>query len=665
MTTPKSSSAPPASRPARPALTTEDYASLERSFISPDLANAAGLYRVPSIDGREIVGRSGGGDYAGIVFPYRWPGAKGDILHRLRLDHPPFENGKPQHKYLTAPRERNRLYLPPCDPKLLSDSSVPIVLTEGEKKCLALWRAARDSANGTGTPSFLPIALAGVWNFRGTIGTVTNAKGERTPEKGVIPDFDRLQWTGRKATIVFDSNAASNPSVNAARRELARQLTRRGAEVWIADLPEAPNVNGIDDYLGLFGLASGLEVLRHAHRYEWRKELMVSDTTGKPLGILANVITALRSAPEWCGVLAFDEFSQRVTTLRETPWGPVEIWTEQEDRLCADWMQHRGLRIGVNDAAAAVETIARDSHYHPVRAYLDALEWDGNGRLNDWLTLYLGAEPSDLIRAFGSKWLISAVVRIYKPGAKADHCLILEGKQGTYKSTAIRILGEPWFTDDVPDLGSKDAGFSTLGAWIIELPELDAISRAEMSRVKSFLSRPVDHFRPPYGKRYVDFPRQCVFAGTVNHSEYLRDETGGRRFWPVAVGVINLDALRRDRDQLLAEAVARYRRGEKWWLDSGLNEEAMKEQDARYMQDDWESPIAAWLKTSFGVLPHKTANVSTADVLKNALCKPTGDWQHKDTIRVGTILRRLGWEPGERKAGDERTRRYSPKPLKS
>src|SRR5262249_13172061 len=168
-------------------LTRDDYAALERSWITREIADAAGIYRLPSIEARDLIGRKGGGDYGGIVFPYSWPRMKGVILHRLRLDHPPLEaDGRPQHKYLTAPGERNRLYLPPCDPKLLSDIALPVVLTEGEKKALALWRAARESANGTGTPTFLPIAISGVWNFRGVTGIRNNAKGERTPETGVI-----------------------------------------------------------------------------------------------------------------------------------------------------------------------------------------------------------------------------------------------------------------------------------------------------------------------------------------------------------------------------------------------------------------------------------------------------------------------------------------------
>jgi predicted P-loop ATPase len=290
------------------------------------------------------------------------------------------------------------------------------------------------------------------------------------------------------------------------------------------------------------------------------------------------------------------------------------------------------------DAGKAAETVARERSFHPVRAYLDALQLDKIGRLEDWLTLYLGVEQSDLTRAFAAKWLISAVARIYEPGCKADHCLIAEGPQGALKSTAFRLLGQPWFTDDIADLGSKDSSLATIGAWIIELPELDAMGRAELSRIKASISRPTDRFRPPYGRRLIESPRQCVFVGTVNHSEYLRDETGGRRFWPVRVGRIDVDSLRRDRDQLLAEAVAAYRKGESWWLETAeLNAAAANVQDAGYQADAWEPLIETWVEGRSGV--------TTAEILKTALEKPVGTWNRADETRVGTILRRMGWTP--------------------
>jgi predicted P-loop ATPase len=278
------------------------------------------------------------------------------------------------------------------------------------------------------------------------------------------------------------------------------------------------------------------------------------------------------------------------------------------------------------------------------------------------LTVYLGVESSDLTCAFAAKWPISAVARIYQPGAKADACLVAEGVQGTFKSTAFRVLGEPWFTDDIADLGSKDSALATIGAWIIELPELDAMTRAELTRVKAFMSRNVDRFRPPYGRRLIESPRQCVFVGTVNHSEYLRDETGNRRFWPVTCGRIDLDALRRDKDQIWAEAVARYRQGGRWWLDTvDLNIAATEQQDARYLADAWEPVIKAWLDVRTNDLT-SPAEVTTADVLRGPIQKPAGQWTRGDEIRVGAILRRLGWESYRPGTAGSRLRVYRPRP---
>ena len=243
---------------------------------------------------------------------------------------------------------------------------------------------------------------------------------------------------------------------------------------------------------------------------------------------------------------------------------------------------------------------------------------------------------------------------IYEPGCQADHVLILEGPQGKGKSTALRILGEPFYSDDIAELGTKDASLGTAGVWIVELPELDAMTRAEVSKIKSFVSRRTDRFRPPYGRRLIEAHRQCVFAGSVNHGEYLKDETGGRRFWPVQCGSINLDTLRRDKDQLWAEAVDRYRKGERWWLDTQeLINAATAEQEARYQPDPWEGVIGDWIDGR--------SEVTTADVLREALYKQTGQWTRADEIRVGMILRCLNWEPVRRPSAGSRRRVYKPR----
>ena len=263
----------------------------------------------------------------------------------------------------------------------------------------------------------------------------------------------------------------------------------------------------------------------------------------------------------------------------------------------AEWLQRRELNVTPMTVSRSVGAVAREITVHPVRDHLGALAWDGVPRIETWACRYLGAEDTAFNRSVGALWLISAVARIFRPGVKADHMLVLEGPQGARKSTALKILaGEDWFTDELPDLGSKDAAMHMQGVWIIEIAELDAIGKAEVSRIKAFLTRTTDRFRPPYGRYTIEVPRQCVFAGTVNPDTYLRDETGNRRFWPVRCGTIDIDALARDRDQLWAEAVARFRAGAIWWIDTPeLIAAAKSEQEKRYQGDAWDARIDRWL----------------------------------------------------------------------
>jgi predicted P-loop ATPase len=366
---------------------------------------------------------------------------------------------------------------------------------------------------------------------------------------------------------------------------------------------------------------------------------LIVNKDGAPKPLLANAITALRLAPEWQGVLAFNEFSELIEAVKPPPWpsGRAGVWCDDYDRRVADWLQHRGIYVSTAVAGQAVETVAMEGRFHPVRNYLKGLVWDGNSRLDDWLARYLGVQPSKYTCAVGARWLISAVARIYRPGVKADHCLILEGPQGAKKSTALRVLAEPWFTDEISDLGTKDASLQTRGVWVIEMSELDAMRRSDLAKVKAFISRSADRFRPPYGKRLIESPRQCVFAATTNQDTYLQDETGGRRFWPVRCGTIHIDLLKRDRDQLWAEAVERFNRGDVWWLDNQeLNAAAVEEQADRYEGDPWEPMIRQWVSNR--------ESVTVADILGHAIGRPLELWTQNDKIRVARCLRALRWE---------------------
>ena len=220
--------------------------------------------------------------------------------------------------------------------------------------------------------------------------------------------------------------------------------------------------------------------------------------------------------------------------------------------------------------------------------------------------------------------------------------------------------------------GAKTHPFQLRGVWIVELSELDVLNRAELARAKAFLSQQTERFRLPYGRRIVQMPRQCVFIGTTNSDAWLKDETGGRRFWPVRCIRIDLEALRRDRDQLWAEAFQRYRGGDTWWIDDpAVIQEAIHEQEGRYQSDAWQEPIAKWLEDpgqSYDPAGHPIADFSSTresvtitDVLHHCIKKPVGMWTHGDKMRIAACLVALGFE--RYRVGPKNAREWRYKPV--
>jgi len=345
--------------------------------------------------------------------------------------------------------------------------------------------------------------------------------------------------------------------------------------------------------------------------------------------------------------LAFDEMLRAPLLLHEigVPIGGTvdepHSLNDKDVTAFQEWMQKAGLKgIRHGDVRNAVECYARERAFHPVLDYLDALAWDGTPRLDNWLTTYLGAEAVQYTQTVGAMFLVSMVARILEPGCKADHMLVLEGDQGELKSSACAILAEPWFSDSLPEITSgKDVSMHLRGKWLIEVAEMHAMNKAEASLLKSFISRTTERYRPSYGRLEVIEPRQCVFIGTTNKDSYLRDETGGRRFWPVKCGRIDLESLERDRGQLFAEAVARYRKDEAWWPDKAFEREIIApQQAARYEADASEEPIRDWLGAT------TLTRVTLFQVAKGALEFKTDRIGTADQRRIVAIMTSVGWK---------------------
>jgi hypothetical protein len=304
--------------------------------------------------------------------------------------------------------------------------------------------------------------------------------------------------------------------------------------------------------------------------------------------------------------------------------------------------------VGADLTSGAVRAVAELNRYHPVKDWLESLPHDGKPRLDSWLTRYLGVDASPYSRAVGRAFLVAMVARVMRPGCKHDHVLVLGGAQGIGKSTACRILGGDWSGDNMPSIrdGGREAGLYIPGHWLVELAELAPSRKAEAEDLKSFLTRDTEEIRAPYGRRADIVPRQCVFVGTTNEIAFLRDASGGRRFWPVTCGAkIDTAALATDREQLFAEAVAAFRAGEPWHLPPDLERQAAIEQDAAREEHPWEQPIRRILDRlldgdGFDLQPKDSVTVAE---LLTLLGIPTLQHTTANARQVAGILRMFGW----------------------
>lgn len=371
-----------------------------------------------------------------------------------------------------------------------------------------------------------------------------------------------------------------------------------------------------------------------------------------------NAALILANLDDWRGCLEYDEFADRVRWARPVPDltglaapAPGDDLSDHHVLYVHHWLaKKRRVAFAKQAIQDALEAAAKRNVRHPVRDYLQSLAWDHVPRASTWLHRYLGAPDEPYVHATGRWWLISAVARVLNPGCQADHLLVLEGEQGAGKSTAARILGGDFFLASLPDITSKDAAAVLQGHWIVEIGELDAFRGAAGTRVKDWVTRTVDSYRPAYGRFTVRRARQCVFIGTTNEGNYLADATGGRRFWPVRCRGLDREALTADRAQIWAEAKHYYDMGEEYHPSAELLPAIVEAQEDRYVGDEWERRIAEWVGERDGV--------SVGDVLAGAINLEPAKWDKSAQTRAGICLKRIGLYPRQRRIDGIKVRRY-------
>lgn len=333
-------------------------------------------------------------------------------------------------------------------------------------------------------------------------------------------------------------------------------------------------------------LLRALEVDENDEDAEWLQEIKRTDK-GKIENTIENACIILRHDSELKSSYCYDEFRERMTVTGDLPWQKFssrvsDNWTDTDDAGLRGYLERKYGLDSANKVSDAVSIVMMERSRHPVREYLLGLVWDGTQRADTVFVDYLGADDTEYVRTVTRKALIGAVARVMRPGCKHDHMLVLVGPQGSRKSSTLMKLGKEWFSDSLYTVSGKEAYEQLQGHWLIEMAEMAAISgrKAELESIKQFISKQTDSYRAAYARRTQERPRQCAFFGTTNDDEFLKDPTGGRRFWPVTVtdkGREVGDYLTPEVvDQIWAEIVVRYSAGEQWYLDDKTETEARK-----------------------------------------------------------------------------------------
>jgi putative DNA primase/helicase len=395
---------------------------------------------------------------------------------------------------------------------------------------------------------------------------------------------------------------------------------------------------------------------------KWTKSESTSkDKSVRPSLGYCNMM--FEQSPTFSNSLALDEFSGEVIWVRDVKLrvASIESGSKMTNRHILEMLDYAELEYGIefkqHTMESSITTIAGREATHPVRTYLQNLYRNPSkaSSLDTWMIDYLKCEDTPLNRVIGARFLISAVARVMEPGCQADHMLVLEGsKQGEGKSSAIKVLfTDKWSSGGLKNLTDKDDKLKLRGKWCMEMGEMSVQSKSRREDVKEFITERVDTLRVPYGRSTEDYPRQCVFVGTTNESEYLEDDVN-RRYWPVKVGTVDLKGLAAAKDSIWAEAYKRYLDGCKWYISSdetGLFDDIKEAQLSRRVQDAWEEPIAEFLEDK---------KSTTLPEIYNLLGLSISNIKGYESKRIFHCLKVAGWIKKQQRVDGNRIWVYTP-----
>ncbi|WP_372826516.1 VapE domain-containing protein [Polaromonas sp.] len=562
------------------------------------------------------------------------------------------------------------------------------IIVEGEKCADALHALIGEEFDVVSWPGGSKVPDRASWDW------LLPAGGDEAPGKVLIwPDCDsqRRKLTPEEKAAGVDKDtvdflpAKKQPGALAAAK-IAQILDALGLKVWVCPVEEPGKlVSGwdcadaiaegwdaercktylrsgkaftavapmVDDEVGQGSAGASDESGDPPKRSAWRIGL-IRNEDGAPRAVRENVVLALQSLADVRGKIAFNEFSNDIIKLADMPWGsPAGRWTEVDELLMGEWLvrKHSLPSMPRTTLEEGMRMVATRNQYHPVREYLAATVWDGTPRLDDWLINAVVGRPEKLgtrerkyLQRVGAWFLMGMTARAMRPGCKFDYMPIFEGPQGMRKSTVLRVLAGDWFADTGFVLGDKDSLQMLQGRWLYEISELDAMARAEVTKIKAFIASQLDWYRASFDKRPREYPRQLVFAGTTNEHQYLIDGTGNRRFWPIDVTrVIDTDWVAANRNQLFAEAWARVAQGERYFPNTREELELfLPQQNARMIESPIESRLMDYLvNNAEGMLKNQIQIVQALAGIQIDITKLGPGRFHEK--QAGTAFKKFGW----------------------